>query len=107
MNTPAIIQAVNQEFALTLPDTLTEDAVRAKLAIHINELILHRFDHLVQLLYRMDVSEKKLKQLLQDHPGTDAGHLIAGLVLDREQQKMNSRRQFSKPRPTDPDAEAW
>lgn len=107
MNSPAIIASVNKDFALTLPDTLTDDALRAQLAVHINELILYRFDHLVQLLYRMDVSEKKLKQLLQDHRGTDAGDLIAGLVLEREQQKINSRQQFRQSRNTDTDAEAW
>jgi hypothetical protein len=107
MDTPAVIQAINQDFALALPASLSADDLRTQLASHINELILHQFDRLVQLLYRMDVSEKKLKQLLQDHNDSDAGLLIAGMVLEREQQKMETRRQFRQPPPDAENADAW
>ena len=61
------------------------------LAEAINEMILHHYDRLIQLLYRMDINEKKLKTLLQEHPQTDAGRIIAALVIEREQQKIASR----------------
>jgi len=61
------------------------------LAAAINLLILHQYDRLIQLLYRMDISEKRLTTLLQQHPQTDAGRIIAALVIEREQQKMASR----------------
>jgi hypothetical protein len=49
----------------------------------INELIKTDFSKLVQLLYRIDVSEAKLKNILQAHPNEDAGKLIAEVVLER------------------------
>ncbi len=107
MDNAELIRQLNRDFSLELPPSLSQDALRDALAAGINEMILHRFDRLVQLLYRMDVPEKKLKQLLQDQPGTDAGQLIAALVLEREQQKIATRRQFSQHRKADPDAEAW
>ena len=61
------------------------------LAAVINQMILHQYDRLIQLLYRMDIDEKKLKTLLQDHPKTDAGRIMAALVIEREQQKIASR----------------
>lgn len=63
----------------------------AALASAINQMIVHKRDRLIQLLYRMDISEKKLKVLLQEHPQTDAGQIIAALVIEREQQKQASR----------------
>ena len=43
----------------------------------INELIKEDFSKLVQLLYRIDVSEAKLKSILQANPNENAGKLIA------------------------------
>lgn len=67
------------------------DELVAVLAAAINQMIIQNRDRLIQLLYRMDISEKKLKTLLQEHPQTDAGQIIAALVIEREQQKIASR----------------
>ena len=68
--------------------------LRTMLAAHINELIVHQFDRLVSLLYRIDISESKLKQLLASNPSTDAGVVIADLIIKRQVQKIKSREQF-------------
>jgi hypothetical protein len=70
--------------------------LKEKLSLHINYLIEHNFQKLVSLLYRIDISEPKLKKLLNDHPGTDAGNIIAELIIERQQQKIKSRQQFSR-----------
>lgn len=64
---------------------------RQALATYINELLLNDFNRLVQLLYRIDVDEKKLKQLLQQHPTTDAAELISDLLIERQLQKQKLR----------------
>ncbi len=66
----------------------------------INELIKNDFSKLVQLLYRIDVSEAKLKNILQAHPNEDAGKLIAQVVLERLAATKNAREMFSKPNDT-------
>jgi hypothetical protein len=77
---------------LTVPD----------LALAINELIKNDFSKLVQLLYRIDVSEAKLKSILQEHPNEDAGKLIAQVVLERLAATKKARAMFSKPNETNP-----
>lgn len=67
---------------------------KARLALLLNDMILHDFESLVQLLYRVDVPENRLKQLLQQ-PHTDAGLLLANLLIERQEQKMALRKQFS------------
>lgn len=75
------------------------------LSAYINELILHDFNKLVSLLYRIDINESKLKNLLQTNPDTDAGIMIAKMIIDRQLQKMEWRKSFKTDRQSD--EERW
>ena len=71
-----------------------------------NELIKNDFSKLVQLLYRIDVSEAKLKNILQANPNVDAGKLIAQIVLERLAATKKARESFGSTLPKlDDDAE--
>ncbi len=78
-----------------------------ELAAHINELIAKDFSKLVYLLYAVDVSEKKLKQILAEHPNEDAGKLIALMIVERQEQKRKSREQFKLPEQDIPEEDKW
>ena len=62
----------------------------------INYLISSDFHSLVSLLYRMDVSETRINEALAGNPGTDAAKIIAGLMLERQLEKMETRKQFKR-----------
>ncbi|MGH2565124.1 MAG: hypothetical protein ACRDE5_11460 [Ginsengibacter sp.] len=70
------------------------DTIRFQLINLINELIKNDFPSLIQLLYRIDVEEKKLKKLLQDNPGSDAATIIADIIIKRQIQKVITKKQF-------------
>ncbi len=72
-----------------------------------NELIKTDFNHLVQILYRIDVNEAKLRQVLKDNPNEDAGKIIAALIMERQQQKIKSRQQFSQQDDNFSEEEKW
>lgn len=72
-----------------------------------NELIKTDFNHLVQILYRIDVNEAKLKQVLKDNPNEDAGKIIAALIMERQQKKIKSRQQFSQEGDNFSEEEKW
>lgn len=57
----------------------------------IRELINKDFEQLVQVLYRIDVSEKKLKETLKTHSDQDAAVLIADLIIARQAEKKSVR----------------
>jgi hypothetical protein len=61
----------------------------------INDCIQHDFNKLVQLLYRIDVSEEKLKYILQLNPNEDAAKLIAAVILERLAATKAARASFS------------
>ena len=65
------------------------------LELTINELIKNDFSRLVQILYRIDVSEAKLKNILQAYPNEDAGKLIAAVVLERLAATKKARESFN------------
>jgi hypothetical protein len=69
-------------------------SIQQQLEQSINDLIQNNFDRLIQLLYRIDVNEKKLKQLLNGHPQTDAATIISQLIIERQLQKLQTRKQF-------------
>ena len=56
---------------------------KEKLIDYLNEFINHDFSKVVQLLYRIDVSEAKLKKVLHENPNEDAAYLIADLIIER------------------------
>lgn len=72
----------------------------------INELLNTDLQKLVSILYRMDVSEDKLKLLLTDNQGTDAGIIIADLMIERQAQKIKSRKETRNDQDI-PDDEKW
>jgi len=67
----------------------------SELETMINNLIKEDFSKLVQLLYRIDVSEAKLKNVLKEHPKEDAGKLIAQIVIERLAATKKARESFS------------
>lgn len=60
----------------------------------VNDWILNNFDHLLYMLYRIDVHEDKVRRLLQEHKGENAAEIIADLIIERQQQKIESRKLF-------------
>ena len=58
------------------------------------------------MLYRIDVSEQKLKQLVQKKPTTDAAVIITDLLIERQEQKMKTKISF-KEDDNIPDDDKW
>ena len=78
----------------------------AELCDEINYLISADFPALVNMLYRMDVSEARIKSLLEADPFTDAAKIIADLMLERQFEKMKTRKLFTRDDGI-PDDEKW
>ena len=72
-----------------------EKLTTTQLEDFINECIKTDFSKLVQLLYRIDVSEQKLKTILQANPNEDAGKLIAAVIVERLAATKKARESFS------------
>ena len=73
---------------------------------NINLMINNRFKELVQVLYRLDVDEKKLKILLSEGDDKNSADIITSLIIDRQLQKLKTRKQQGSD-PNIPQDESW
>ena len=104
MKEEQVLEEVSKELEVIVKDhTLTKQALAEK----INDLINNDFQKLVSILYRMDVSETKLKQLLNENAGTNAALIVTDLMIERQEQKIISRQQFRKKDENISDDEKW
>ena len=106
MKEAQVLQVITKELEIVL-DEKDHLFARRILAERINEFIKNDFQKLVSILYRMDVSETKLKQLLANNLEADAGIIIADLMIERQTEKIKSRQQYSKPDENISDDEKW
>ncbi len=100
---------VSIEKTLARLDRLTKEESSAfyqQLSEHINWMINNRFEELVQVLYRLDVDEKKLKILLSESEDKNAADIITSLIIERQLQKLKTRKQQGSD-PSIPQDESW
>ncbi len=68
-------------------------AIRSLLIARIDELIRTDFEKLKWILYRIDISEKKLSAALKDSEA-DAASIMADMIIARQIEKAESRKKF-------------
>jgi hypothetical protein len=98
-------EKVASELNMPIASSSGEDRM-PQLAEAVNHLIQTDFNGLVNILYRLDVSEARLKDVLRQQPGADAGKLIASMMVERQLQKMADRGRFPSSKSI-PDDEKW
>lgn len=79
---------------------------RLQLSSFINKLIDKDFNALIQFLYQVDVNEQKLKAVLKQHQDVDTSSLIADLIIERQLQKIATKKHFDERRKSSPD-DSW
>ena len=90
-----------------LIDQKNDEKLRQKLIFLINELIKKDFDALIRLLYRIDVYEKKIRLYLSKNRQEDSAAILADLIIERQLEKMESRKKFSENKNKECDEEKW
>jgi hypothetical protein len=106
MNDEQVQQEISKIISADLLPETSFEIFKEKLATYINELITHDFEKLVHILYRLDVSEQKLKSTLASSP-SDAGLLISQMIIERQLQKIKTREQYRQQNSNINDEEKW
>lgn len=101
-----LVTTLNVENA-PLKDVQSEEAVLEWLTQYVDYLISNDFDALLLLLYRIDVSEEKVKAMLAENKGLHSGRVIAELILERQRQKLYWRNKFRNSPVQSDDEERW
>ena len=80
---------VKKDFKLgTLKDSLTKESLKSHLSGVIAHLLQSDFQSLLNIMYRLDISEDKLKEALNTKIPSIS---IAELVISRELEKIKTR----------------
>ncbi|SFW39523.1 hypothetical protein [Chitinophaga sancti] len=93
--------------ALAIPDHITYEQLESLLAARLETMINEDFQQFVLLLYKIDVSENKVRQILADDTTAAVYKKIAALLIERQQQKIISRKTFTRPANDDDGEERW
>lgn len=89
-----------------LPPASAIQLLRAELGAFLNDLILYDQHKLIYIFYRVDLSEARIKQLLQQQHD-NAGLLMADLIIERQLQKIQTRRAFRQTDQVIPEEDKW
>ena len=85
----------------------SNDELKKLLSEQLDYLIKNNFSRLVYVLYRLDISEKKLKELLSTNADVPAADIIAEMIIERQLQKIAARKLFKRGANDIPEEEKW
>ncbi|MFA4868318.1 MAG: hypothetical protein WC623_08980 [Pedobacter sp.] len=77
-------------------EMLTEDMLRLRLIEAFAYLLDNNISKMMNILYRTDVDEEKLKKLLISNSDLPSAEVIADAYLSRQKQKIETRKKYSR-----------
>lgn len=94
-------ELVLRDFGLVKPEKpLDEKEMLTYLSDAISYMIEHKMDFLLSLLYRLDISEKKIAQALLPGNSVPANEALAALVWERQKQRITTKQAYRNQNPT-------
>ena len=78
-------------------DIMPGDRLHDMLSARIREMLTDDFDQLLSILYRVDVSEERAREAMQQDDLDGVAHELANLVLARHVEKLMARRGSAPP----------
>lgn len=106
-DTGNITKLVIRDFELLADDqeSPSEEALFQMLCDRISWLIEHNMEYLLSLLYRNDVSEARIHHALSPLETDPANVALAKLVMERQKQRLETKKKFGKQDPGDVEEE--
>ncbi len=92
---------IGVDFEMEIAQDAEEEELLMHLGDRVAELLENRPEYFFNLLYRLDVSEQKVHQVLTTETGQPVNLAIARLILDREKARLETRRKYSSKRTDD------
>jgi hypothetical protein len=89
----SLISIISKDF--DIPDQLSENQLRAAMVDAFAYLIDNDFPKLIQILYKADVDQYKLKELLETVEGSSSAEIIADAYIARQKAKIETWKKYS------------
>ncbi|WP_316803042.1 hypothetical protein [Pedobacter nototheniae] len=91
----SLIKIINKDF--DLEQNLSESQLRHTMIDAFAYLVDNDFPKLIQILYKADVDQYKLKELLENTMGLSSAEVIADAYINRQLAKIETWKKYSKP----------
>ena len=92
-DTTQLLKLVSKHFEV--PEHISESHLRDVLIQTFDYLVADDFPKLLQVLYRADVDQYKLKDLLENTEGKSTAEIIADAYIDRQKAKVETWKKYS------------
>ncbi len=79
-----------------IPENITESQLRSSLVKTFEYLVEDDFQKLLQILYKADVDQYKLKTLLENAEGQSSAEIIADAYIERQKAKVETWKRYSQ-----------
>jgi len=89
----SLINIISKDF--DIPDQVAENQLRVLLIDAFAYLIDNDFPKLIQILYKADVDQYKLKELLETVEGSSSAEVIADAYIARQMAKIETWKKYS------------
>jgi len=90
----SILKIISKDF--DIEERLSEEQLRNVLIDAFAYLIDNDFPKLIQILYKADVDQYKLKELLETVEGSSAAEVIADTYMARQKAKVETWEKYSR-----------
>lgn len=88
---------LQENTGIRVPASVNAEELRKRLAERLEVLVERDFQQFVLLLYQVDVSERKVKEILAAERYPDVFTSLAQLIIERQMEKIRSREIYRQP----------
>ena len=91
---PPLLEKINKDFSLAgnlLPAMNDLPHIREHLIKKVTELISRDYDRFLNNLYRIDVNEKKVSEILHSKDRTTIPEKLADLIIERQLMRVKTQ----------------
>lgn len=89
----SLIKIISKDF--DIEDNLSEERLRQTMIDAFAYLVDNDFPKLIQILYKADVDQYKLKELLETTEGRSSAEIIADTYITRQLAKIETWKKYS------------
>lgn len=90
----SLCRLVDKDFEVD--DILSEELLRKRLVEAFAYLLDNNVSKMMNILYRTDVNEEKLKALLVSNADLPSAEVIADAYINRQKEKVETRKKYSR-----------
>ena len=88
-----LLKIISKDF--DIPEDISESQLRDVLVKTFEYLVEDDFQKLLQILYKADVDQYKLKELLENTEGKSSAEIIADAYIERQKAKVETWKKYS------------